>query len=140
MITLLVISLFIELLFWQVEAELKSCKYVENICVYGDSLHTYTIAFISASLPALKELGKDLNKTDLSFEALCNDEQINAAVMKELKEFSEESGLNKMEVPQKIKLCHEEWSVKSGFLTASMKINRKNIHKFYQEYIDKFYA
>src|SRR5699024_9249441 len=123
----------------KVEAELKNCTYVENICVYGDSMHTYMVAFIAPSVGSLKRLASELGKETLTLEQMCKDPEILARVTKEVQEFSVEAGLNKMEIPQKIKLCPEEWSVKSGFLTASLKINRRNVQNFYKADIEALY-
>ena len=122
------------------EAELKNFKYAENVCVYGDSFHTYMIAFISPSIGALKRLAVDRGLGDLKLEQWCKDPEIVKQVTKELADFGAEAGLNRMEVPARIRLCWEEWSVNTGFLTASMKINRRNIQKFYADDIDKMYA
>ncbi len=122
------------------EAELKNFKFAENVCVYGDSMKMYTVVFISPSIAALRKLAISLGKAvDLPLEALCADEDIVSAVTKELLQFGAEAGLNKMEIPQRVKLCSEEWSVKSGFLTASLKINRQNIRTFYQADIERMY-
>lgn len=124
----------------KVESELKSFKYAENVCVYGDSMKMYTIVFISPSIAALRKLADSLGKPmDLPLEKLCAEEDIVLAVTKELLQFGAEVGLNKMEIPQKLKLCSEEWTVKSGFLTASLKINRQNIRSFYQADIERMY-
>lgn len=124
----------------KVESELKSFKYAENVCVYGDSMKMYTIVFISPSIAALRKLAISLGKPiDLPLETLCADEDIVSAVSKELLQFGAEAGLNKMEIPQKVKLCPEEWTVKAGFLTASLKINRQNIRSFYHADIEKMY-
>ena len=124
---------------FQVEAELKNFKYVENVCVYGDSLHTYMVAFISPSIAAIKRLASELGKSGRTLEQWCKDSEIIKLVTKELADFCLEAGLNKMEIPQKVRLCYEEWSVKTGFLTASMKINRRNIQKFYSADIEMMY-
>lgn len=98
------------------------------------------IAFISPSIGNLKRLAVDKGKGDMTLAQWCEDEELIKIVTKELADFGVECGLNRMEVPQRIKLCHEEWSVNTGFLTASMKINRRNIQKFYADSIDKMYS
>ncbi|KAH7638396.1 long-chain-fatty-acid-coa ligase-like protein 2 [Dermatophagoides farinae] len=123
----------------KVETELKVFSYVENICIYGDSMHTYVIALISPSRANLARLAQEMNKSNLSFEEQCEDPEILNRILTELKQFCAEVGLHKMETPQKIKLCSKEWSMDSGFLTASLKIKRREIQKFYEETINEMY-
>lgn len=47
--------------------------------------------------------------------------------------------LNKMEIPLKLKLCHEDWLPDSGLVTAALKIRRKQIYDFYRRDIDGMY-
>ncbi|KAI7696028.1 Long-chain-fatty-acid--CoA ligase 4 [Sarcoptes scabiei] len=124
----------------KIEAELKNFIYIENVCVYGDSMHTYTIALIQPARSMLKRLANDLGKSNLTFEQICSDQTINKIVIDKLREFCFENGLHKMETPQKIRLCPEEWSINNGFLTASMKIKRRDIQKFYAKQIDELYG
>lgn len=109
------------------------------MCVYGDSFHTYMIAFISPSIGAIKRLAAEKGKENGTLEQWCKDPEILKLVTKALAEFGAECGLNRMEIPAKIRLCWEEWSVNTGFLTASMKINRRNIQKFYADSIEEMY-
>lgn len=104
-------------------------------------MHTYMIAFVSPSMPALKRLVAELNKpTDMTKQEMCDDPDIIKAVTAEVQRFGTECGLNKMEIPTKVKLCAEEWSSNTGFLTASLKINRRNVQNFYKSSIDSMYA
>lgn len=104
-------------------------------------MHTYTIAFISPNMGSLKRLAVDLGKSsDMSKQEMCDDADINKAVTAEILRFGTEYGLNKMEIPAKVKLCAEEWSSNTGFLTASLKINRRNVQNYHKASIDSMYA
>ena len=46
----------------KVEAVLKACPYVENICIYGDSFKSYCVALVTPDAKNLKELAKKYNK------------------------------------------------------------------------------
>lgn len=98
------------------------------------------IAFISPNMGDLKRLAKELNKEDKTKEELCNDPEIIKKVTETVLQFGREYDLNKMEIPQKIKLCADEWSSNTGLLTASLKINRRNVQKAYQEDIARMYS
>lgn len=68
----------------KVEAELKVCPSVENICVYGDSSKNNIVAIMCPIQKNLEDLGRSLGKLDLRREKLCLDEDINRALLQEL--------------------------------------------------------
>ncbi|RWS24448.1 long chain fatty acid CoA ligase-like protein [Leptotrombidium deliense] len=124
----------------KVETELKSCPYVENICIYGDSRHTYVVALIVPNPKAIHNLAKEYAKEDLTLAELCRDPQINEAILASIVEHGKRAKLNKMEIPAKVKLCAEEWSPDSGLVTAALKLRRKNIQDHYKLDISKLYT
>lgn len=124
---------------FQVETELKTLPFVDNICVIGNSFQTFLIALISPNVKSLNEIAQLYNKTNLSFEEICKDTDVIKHVTSRVIEHGKKANLNKMEIPSKVKLCHEEWVPDSGLVTAALKIRRKQIEIFYQEDIAKLY-
>ena len=116
----------------QVEANLKSCQIVDNICAYADGKHNFTVAFVVPNPLVLSDIAKRLNKDPAeSLEKLCKDQDVIKGVLDQIKVFGEKAGLSKYEVPVKIKLCHETWTPDSGLVTAALKIRRRPIQEFY---------
>lgn len=70
----------------KVEAELKTCPVVENICVYGDSHKSYTVALVVPNQYYLEQIANDLGITGKNLEELCDDPNIEKAVLQELVE------------------------------------------------------
>lgn len=70
----------------KVEAELKTCSVVENICVYGDSSKQFTVALVVPNPKHLLELAIKQGVSDVEFEQLCASPVIEKAVIKELAE------------------------------------------------------
>lgn len=70
----------------KVEAELKTCPVVENICVYGDANKAYTVALVVPNQRTLEEIADNLGITGKSLEELCNNSSIEKAVLQELVE------------------------------------------------------
>ena len=68
----------------KIEAELKTCPIVENICVYGDSYKTFTVALIVPNAFYLEQIARNIGINGKNFEELCNDPQIEKAVLQEL--------------------------------------------------------
>lgn len=77
----------------KVEAELKTCPVIENICVYGDSRKDYTVALLVPNPSRLNEIAAKLNLTQLTFEQLCENSEIEKQVLIELQEYGKKSEL-----------------------------------------------
>lgn len=124
------------------ESEVKSCAYVDNVCVYGDSNENHIIGLVVPNPLAVKALAKKLgtNYESKTLHELFDDEVITEEVLKELQAHAKRSGLNKSEIPFKIKLVKEEWTPDSGLVTAALKIRRKPIKEHYQQSIDCMYG
>lgn len=123
----------------QVETELKSCSFVDNICVYGDSKFPNTIALIQGNMKAIQALAKRLGKASDQLEKFLDDRDILSNVCEALQDHGANAGLRKSSIPTKVKLCKEEWTPSNGLVTATFKIKRKNLINFYKEDIKRFY-
>ena len=125
----------------KVEALLKTHPLIEHICVYGDSFKSFIVALVVPSKAHLESLAhKKLGKTT-GFEQMLEDSDVEAAVLKELTEHAKQGKqLEKFEIPQALTLVSEQWTPESGLITASFKMKRKVIQKFYQRQIDQMYG
>lgn len=124
----------------KVEAELKTCPVVENICVYGDASKDHTVALVVPNPSHLSAIAARLHKDHLSFEQLCADPQMEKAVLSELADHGKKCKLEKFEIPAAVKLCTEVWSPDMGLVTAAFKLKRKDIQERYQHEINRMYA
>ncbi|XP_054161476.1 long-chain-fatty-acid--CoA ligase 4-like [Oppia nitens] len=131
----------------KIESELKNFQFVDNVCVYGDSRHDYLIALISPNQLSIRELAAQLVAADNNdvnniekFSDLCQNKKLVDYVCRELRLYCQSTGrLHKMEIPSKIMLCSDEWTPANGLVTPALKIRRKSIQIFYQQFIDKLY-
>ncbi|XP_014219278.1 long-chain-fatty-acid--CoA ligase 4 isoform X2 [Copidosoma floridanum] len=124
----------------KVEAELKTCPLVENICIYGDPSKDYTVALIVPHHVHLEELASKHGITYSSFEDLCNNSEIEKLVLNVLVDYSKKCNLLKFEVPGAVKLVTETWSPDMGLVTAAFKLKRKAVQERYQHEINRMYA
>lgn len=124
----------------KVEAELKTCPIVENICVYGDSTKTFTVALLVPNPRHLADLAARIGLPEMDFDQLCQNTNVEKAVVKELADHARKCGLERFEVPAAVKLCSEVWSPDMGLVTAAFKIKRKDIQDRYKEDIKRMYA
>lgn len=124
----------------KVEAELKTCPIVENICVYGDPTKHYTVALVVPNQKCLEELAVKNNINTKNFEELCASPVMEKAVIREIVDHARKCKLQKYEVPAVITLCKEVWSPDMGLVTAAFKLKRKDIQDRYQHEINRMYA
>ena len=124
----------------KVEAVLKACPYVENICIYGDSFKSYCVALVTPDAKNLKELAKKYNKEDLEFEAMCEDKDVTGGVLRELINYGKKLKLEKFEIPGAVTLVKDQWLPETGLVTAAFKLKRKPIQQEYQIDIDRMYG
>lgn len=68
----------------KVEAELKTCPLVDNICVYGESTKDHCVALVVPNEQQLTELATKKGIKDKSFEQLCTDPELEKAVIQEI--------------------------------------------------------
>ncbi|XP_058792342.1 long-chain-fatty-acid--CoA ligase 4 isoform X1 [Phymastichus coffea] len=124
----------------KVESELKTCPLVENICVYGDATKHFTVALIVPNHHHLEEIATSRGITTTSFEELCNNPQVEKAVLQALVEHSKKCNLQKFEIPGAVKLVTETWSPDMGLVTAAFKLKRKEVQERYKHEISRMYA
>lgn len=123
----------------KVEAELKTCPVIDNICVYADPLTNYCVALIAPNEKFLREIAESLGING-DFEKLCDDQKILNVVLNQLSDHAKKHRLLKFETPIKITLCKELWSPESGLVTAAFKIKRREIQEHYKSDILRMYS
>lgn len=124
----------------QVEAELKLCPFVDEICVNGNPYQDYIVALIVPNRRQMEKLAESKGLADHSFEELCDNVEMRSAVLEDLQAAAAARGLIKHEVPFKLKLCKEEWLPENGMLTAAMKLRRKEVENKYAADLEAMYA
>ncbi|XP_078048511.1 acyl-CoA synthetase long-chain isoform X2 [Augochlora pura] len=123
----------------KVEAELKTCPVVENICVYGDSHKMHTVALVVPNIYYLEEIAANLGITGKTTDELCNNPAVEKAVLQELVEQAKKCHLQRFEIPGAVKLCTEQWTPDMGLVTAAFKLKRKAVQEYYQHEINRMY-
>ncbi|XP_067949293.1 long-chain-fatty-acid--CoA ligase 4-like [Watersipora subatra] len=122
----------------KVEACLKLCPLVDNICVFANSMHMYTVAIVVPNPKALQQLA-DSMEISSGWAALCSNPAITEQVLKQMKAQAQGS-LQKFEVPQKIMLTEEVWTPDTGLVTDSLKLKRKPLSDHYSTAVQNLYG
>lgn len=80
----------------KVESQLKTCPVVDNICVYGNPFHSYTIALVVPNRQHVIDMAKKLkieNLSEMSTEQLFKNKTLEKAVLDELAAYGKKSML-----------------------------------------------
>lgn len=125
----------------QIEAELKSCAYVDSLCILADPGHNFSVALISPNQEALIQLCGHLGiEGEMNYKDMCNDPEIQAEVIKSISEHGLKAGLKKMEIPRKIKLCFDPWTPESGLVTSTLVVRRDKMAEMYKKDINRMFG
>ena len=125
---------------FKIESVLKSSIYVEMVWVFGSSLHQFLIAFIIPNKNNLESLATELYEENLSWAQICSDLKVNQKLLEILMDFCKKAELLKYEIPQKIKICNEEWTQEKGLVTAVQKLRRIHLAEYYEKDIKQMYS
>lgn len=120
----------------KVESQLKTCTLVDNICVFGHGYLNYVVALVIPHAPALIRLAQRLKENSQDFRQLCDNPRVNNEATKIIQQHAKNCNLLRVEIPKYVKLCAEEWLPETGFVTATFKVRRKVIERYYKEVLD----
>ena len=122
----------------KVENALKACQYTQLPMVYAMGSKDHCIALICPNVVNLKKLAASLG-VEGELGALCKNEAVIAAVLKDAKGTCTAAKLAKFEIPTKIVLIDDLWTPENDMLTAVQKLKRREIVAKHQSEIDKVY-
>ena len=126
----------------KIENIFSNCKYIEQIFIYGDSLQNYLIAIIYPKahdvIEFLKTKNIDANKDN--YKDYFEDEDLKTNIIKELDTYGRKSDLKGFELPKKIHLFKEPFSVENQIITPTMKIRRHFAKNYFENEIKKLYG
>ncbi|XP_044058882.1 long-chain-fatty-acid--CoA ligase 3a [Siniperca chuatsi] len=123
----------------KVEAMLKNCALVDNICAYANSDETYVIGFVVPNQKQLLALA-DQYGIQGSWEELCNSKAMEELVLKIITEAALAAQLERFEIPRKICLSPDPWTPETGLVTDAFKLKRKELKTHYQDDIERMYG
>ena len=126
----------------KIENILSGSKYIDQIFVYGDTLQNYLIAFV---YPSQKEIfglikSKYDNISDDNYKEHYDEDDIKKEVIKDIDTYGRKNDLKGFELPKKIYLCKEPFSIENQIITPTMKIRRHQAKKFFAKEINKLYG
>lgn len=96
------------------------------------------MALVVPNREELMKLAESMEK-NLDFEQLGNDTEVINEFITRLTEIGKAGGLKRFEIPQKVLILNDEWTLDNGLVTPSMKLRRHEIKKKYAHQIDSMY-
>uniref|UniRef100_A0AAQ5ZPG1 long-chain-fatty-acid--CoA ligase n=1 Tax=Amphiprion ocellaris TaxID=80972 RepID=A0AAQ5ZPG1_AMPOC len=123
----------------KVEAVLKNCPLIDNICAYANSDQSYVISFVVPNQKQLMTLAEQIQVRG-TVEEICNNSQVEKEVLRIITEAAISAKLERFEIPKKIRLSAEPWTPETGLVTDAFKLKRKELKTHYQEDIERMYG
>ncbi|KFQ36926.1 PREDICTED: long-chain-fatty-acid--CoA ligase 4 isoform X1 [Merops nubicus] len=123
----------------KVEAALKNCPLIDNICAYAKSDQSYVISFV---VPNQKKLTAVAEQKGISgtWADICNNPTMEAEILQEIKEVANKMKLERFEIPIKVRLSPEPWTPETGLVTDAFKLKRKELKNHYINDIERMYG
>uniref|UniRef100_A0A665TLL8 long-chain-fatty-acid--CoA ligase n=1 Tax=Echeneis naucrates TaxID=173247 RepID=A0A665TLL8_ECHNA len=123
----------------KVEAVLKNCPLIDNICAYANSDQSYVISFVVPNHKQLMAMAEQMQVRG-TWEEICNNPQMEKEVLCIITEAAISAKLERFEIPRKIRLSSEPWTPETGLVTDAFKLKRKELKTHYQEDIERMYG
>eukprot|EP00092_Neocalanus_flemingeri_P012319 GFUD01013279.1.p1 GENE.GFUD01013279.1~~GFUD01013279.1.p1 ORF type:complete len:666 (+),score=116.54 GFUD01013279.1:120-2117(+) len=122
-----------------VEKIYTSSRYIAQVFVHGDSLKSCVIAVIVPRQTALQEWAERRHIPSHSFTALCNNREVKRFIMEDIVKMSQEAELAYYEEVKEIYLHPNLFSMQNGLLSASGKLMRQKLVKYFKPQLEDMY-
>ncbi|XP_075429570.1 long-chain-fatty-acid--CoA ligase 4 isoform X2 [Ascaphus truei] len=123
----------------KVEAALKNCPLIDNICAYANSYQSYVISLVVPNQKKLTGLAQQKG-IEGTWEEICNNTTMEGEVLKEIKEVAGSLKLERFEIPIKVRLSPDPWTPETGLVTDAFKLKRKELKNHYLTDIERMYG
>uniref|UniRef100_A0A8C7HH24 long-chain-fatty-acid--CoA ligase n=1 Tax=Oncorhynchus kisutch TaxID=8019 RepID=A0A8C7HH24_ONCKI len=123
----------------KVEAMLKNCPLIDNICAYANSDEMYVIGFVVPNQKHLLSLAEQYLIRG-SWEELCDNAAMEEVVLQVITEAALSAQLERFEIPRKIRLSPDPWTPETGLVTEAFKLKRQQLKSKYQDDIERMYG
>ncbi|KAI1294066.1 Long chain acyl-CoA synthetase 7 peroxisomal [Mortierella claussenii] len=124
----------------KIEAVLAKHYLVAQVFVYGHSLKATLVGVVVPDAETLKLWANENGMGSKSYEELCAEPVVKAALLKELATFGRESDLKGFEILKNIHVISEQFSIENDLLTPTFKLKRHAAKEKYSLEIERMYA
>lgn len=122
----------------RIESAMKKSKFIEQIIVVGEG-QKMPAALIQPNYNYIKKWAKhrQVNLKDESPKSISKNEEVIDRIKEDVDFYNKKFG--HWEQVKAFKLTPDEWSIKGGQLTPTLKIKRKEVKKIYKDLYDEIY-
>ena len=92
--------------------------------ICGNSQDHFCSALIVPERESIKEWSETHSLSHLEFKELCRNHNLKELILNDLSRIGRISGLYGYEIPRKIALIDQDFSVENGYLTPTLKLKR----------------
>ncbi|CAF1093575.1 unnamed protein product, partial [Didymodactylos carnosus] len=122
----------------KVEMVVSKVSIFENCCLYASSSAEYTVMLLSPNSQQMTAYSDKYFNTK-EWQKLLDDEKFNEKILKDVQDACRKGGIERFEIPQKIKVVADSWTPDSGLVTDALKLKRKAVEQRYKDIIDNLY-
>ena len=129
----------------KIQVILVNSKYINQIFLHGNSQYSYAVALVYPDLNEcikfLKENKKmgDIDYNQVNYVDLLENKIMENEIIKDCDIVGRKLGLKGFELPKKIKIISEPFSVENNLMTSTLKLISKNIKSKYDIVLKKMY-
>ena len=120
-------------------------KYIHQIFLYGESQYNYAVALVYPELNECikfleenKKLG-EIDYGNINYDGLYKNKIMEDEIVKDCDLLGIKLGLKGFELPKKLRIIGEPFSVENNLMTPTLKLKPGNIRTRYNEEINKMY-
>ena len=126
----------------KIENLYEKCKYIEQIFIYGNSLKNYLVCIVHPNNNDIIKYFKSKGINDIdknNWKEYLEDKDLKEEIIKEIDSFGRKIGLKGFEIPKKVHLFKDEFSVENQIITPTMKIKRHIAKNIFEKEINDMY-
>ena len=129
----------------RVQLILINSLYINQIFLYGESQYSYSVALVYPELNEcikfLKENKKmgDIDYDKINYNDLCGNKIMEDEIIKDCNNVGRKFDLKGFEIPKKIRIISEAFSLENNLMTPTLKLKSKNIRNKYSVDIKNLY-
>ena len=125
----------------KIENILSNNEYVEQIFIYGDPLKNYLVSVLvpkrKTIIKYLQGKGIEVDKNDV--EKYFDNSDLNKEILTSIDKFSRANDLKGFEIPKKVYLFKDAFTIENDLVTPTMKIKRFKAKIFFDKEIKQMY-
>ena len=129
----------------KVQIILINSKYINQIFLYGESQYSYSVALVYPELNECVQFLKnekilgEIDYDKIKIEDLCDNKNMEEEIIKDCNITGRKYDLKGFEIPRKIRIIKEPFSLENNLITPTLKLKSKNIKAKYNDLIRNMY-